>query len=159
MKTTSDQPRTDLASKMIRASVESIYQAFVDPEAIVAWLPPEGMTGQLQAFDPRPGGRYQMTLTYGKSERKAAGKTSDDADVVEGKFLELVPNKRIVQGVKFRSEDPAFAGTMKMTWSLNPAPEGTEVTIVCTNIPVGVGQEDHEAALKSTLDNLAAFTE
>jgi hypothetical protein len=61
--------------------------------------------------------------------------------------------------VEFESDDPAFAGTMKMTWSLAPVAEGTEVTVVCENVPNGIRKEDHDTGLRSTLENLASFTE
>jgi uncharacterized protein YndB with AHSA1/START domain len=151
--------RTDSASRVIMASPQTIYQAFVDPKALVSWLPPQGMKGQIYAFDPRAGGTYRMALTYDAPGHSAPGKTSEHADVVEGRFLELVPNERIVQLAEFESEDPAFAGAMTITWKLNAVPGGTEVTILCENVPDGIRQEDHDAGLRSTLDNLAAFTE
>ena len=61
--------------------------------------------------------------------------------------------------VTFESDDPAFAGEMKMTWSVSSVPGGTNVSIICENAPEGIGQEDHEAALRSTLDNLATLVE
>jgi hypothetical protein len=71
----------------------------------------------------------------------------------------LVPDERIVQLVEFVSEEPAFAGAMTMTWSLATVRGGTEVTILCENVPEGIRQEDHDAGLKSTLKNLARFIE
>lgn len=149
--------RTDSASRIIDASPQSIYRAFIDPDALTSWLPPKGMTGQMHAFDARPGGCYRMTLTYQDTEH--AGKTSENSDTVEGKFVELVPNERIVQEVDFQSDDAAFAGTMTMTWSIAAVPGGSEVTILCENVPEGIRKEDHDAGLKSTLENLAAFVE
>jgi uncharacterized protein YndB with AHSA1/START domain len=146
-------------SRIIKASRHSLYQAFVDPQALVQWLPPRGMKGQVQTFDARPGGSYRMTLTYVGSDHAAPGKTSDDTDVVHGRFLELIPDKRIVQQVEFDSEDPAFAGVMTMTWSFAVAPGGAEVTVLCENAPPGIRAEDHEAGVRSTLENLAKFTE
>ncbi|NWN33410.1 ATPase, partial [Klebsiella michiganensis] len=51
--------RTDRASRLIKASAARVYQAFVDAEALVRWLPPEGMTGEMLAFDAKPGGGYR----------------------------------------------------------------------------------------------------
>ncbi|WP_245736114.1 SRPBCC domain-containing protein [Virgibacillus subterraneus] len=85
------------------------------------------------------------------------GKTSEDTDVVRGIFLKLVEDKQIVQEIKFKSEDPSFAGAMIMTWALDTVSEGTKVTIICENVPEGIRQEDHEASLKSTLGNLNPF--
>lgn len=64
-----------------------------------------------------------------------------------------------MQSVTFDSDDPAFTGAIRMTWKLTPVPDGTEVTIVCENVPDGIRSEDHDAGLRSTLENLAAFAE
>lgn len=155
----SNQGRTDTASRIIRASPQTIYEAFVDPGALVAWLPPEGMTGRMYEFDARTGGSYRMSLTYDEPNEATRGKTSEHEDVVKGKFVAVVPGERIVQSVEFESEDPAFAGDMIMTWALTAVPEGTRVTIVCENVPAGIRKEDHDVGLKSSLDNLAAYVE
>ena len=70
--------RTDRATRPIKAPPAVIYRAFVDPEALVSWLPPKGMTGHIERFDPRPGGRYRMTLTYDQPDASVRGKSSDD---------------------------------------------------------------------------------
>jgi uncharacterized protein YndB with AHSA1/START domain len=159
MSNASSKKRTDSASRVIMASPRTIYKAFVDPEALVSWLPPEGMKGHIYEFNARDGGAYRMSLTYVGMDHSTIGKTSEHTDVVRGRFLELVPDERIVQLVEFESEDPEFAGAMTMTWILATIPEGTEVTIVCENVPEGIRQDDHEAGMRSTLENLAAFTE
>ena len=151
--------RTDSASRLVHASPQTIYRAFLDPEAWISWLPPEGMNGHIDAFDAREGGGYRMTLRYDDAEYAEAGKTLENADVVEGRFLKFVPNERVVQQVEFETDDPQFAGAMTMTWSLGAVPGGTEVTILCENVPEGISKQDHDAGLKSTLENLAAFVE
>ncbi len=151
--------RTDVASRVIKASPATLYRAFVDPKALVTWLPPKGMKGHLDAFDPRAGGTYRMVLTYEQADPSVRGKSSEHSDIVEGRFLELVPDERVVQQFEFESEDPAFAGVMTMTWKLAPVSGGTEVTIVCEDVPEGIRKEDHDEGLRSTLENLAAFTE
>src|SRR5690625_6059988 len=92
--------RIDSASRVIMASPQTIYQAFLNPESLVSWLPPKGMSGHIDIFDPREGGIYKVTLTY-EMDHSNPGKTSKNTDVVQGKFLELIPDKRIVQSVKF----------------------------------------------------------
>jgi uncharacterized protein YndB with AHSA1/START domain len=149
--------RIDSASLLIAASPETIYRAFVDPEAWPRWLPPEGMTGHIYEFDARPGGAYRMALIYRDDDHPNAGKTSDDTDVVQGRFVELIPNERVVQSVTFESNDPRFSGEMKMTWALSPADGGTKVSIICENVPEGIRKEDHDVGLRSTLKNLAQF--
>ncbi len=155
----SEKKRTDRASRFIKASAPAIYRAFVDPQALVAWLPPEGMKGRIDTFEPRRGGAFRMALTYIGRDHATPGKTSDHSDVVEGRFLELVPDERIVQRIEFQSEDPEFAGPMTMIWTLTPLAGGTEVCVICENVPAGIRKDDHDAGLKSSLANLAAFTE
>lgn len=113
MADSSSKKRIDSASRMIKASPQTIYWAFINPEALVSWLPPEGMSGQIDTFDAREGGTYRMVLAYNETNHANLGKSS----------------------------------------------EGTEVTIVCEDVPEGIRQEDHEAGLNSTLENLAVFTE
>ncbi|RNB71277.1 SRPBCC family protein [Brevibacillus panacihumi] len=159
MTNASDKKRTDTASKVILASPQTIYQAFMDPKALISWLPPDGMKGRVDFFDPREGGAYQISLVYITHDRSQPGKTSEDTDVVRGTFLKLEEGKRIVQQITFESEDPAFAGEMIMTWNLDTVPEGTKVTIVCENVPEGIRPEDHDVGLRSTLNNLAAYVQ
>jgi uncharacterized protein YndB with AHSA1/START domain len=159
MTNTSNKKRTDSASIVIKAAPQTIYKAFVDPEALVSWLPPIGMKGHIYEFDAQAGGAYRMSLTYAQSDPSTQGKTTEDADVIEGKFLELTPNERIVQVVEFESEDPVFAGEMIMTWTLEAVSDGTLVTIICENVPEGIRKEDHDIGLRSTLENLALYTE
>jgi uncharacterized protein YndB with AHSA1/START domain len=159
MTNASNKKRTDSASRVIMASPRTIYKAFIEPENLVSWLPPKGMKGHIYEFDARDGGAYRMSLTYVGTDHSTLGKTSEHADVVQGRFLKLVPDERIVQLAEFESEDPAFEGAMTMTWTLTAVPGGTEVTILCENVPEGIRQDDHDAGMRSTLENLAAFTE
>lgn len=150
--------RVDTASKVIQASAPAIYKAFATPDAMQTWLPPQGMTAHIVAFSFREGSTYRMRLTFNESQHMP-GKTSEDVDEVEVRFVQLIPGERIEQVVTFNSDDPAFAGEMRMTWLLEPAQNGTLVTVRCEDVPVGIRAEDHQAGLQSTLDNLAAFAE
>jgi len=141
---------------LIAAPPERVYSAFVDREALVAWLPPDGMSGRFERFDPRPGGSYRLVLTYADASA-SPGKASADSDVVEARFVDLVPGVRVVQAVDFVSDDPAYAGTMTMTWEINAVDGGTRVDITADNVPDGVSQEDHAAGLTSSLANLADY--
>ena len=151
-------PRTDRASRVVAAPPERVYAAFVDPEALTAWLAPQGMAARFELFDPRPGGSYRLVLTYADSSG-APGKASSDTDIVEARFVEVVPNDRVVQAVDFVSSDPAFAGTMTMTWAVAAVDGGTRVDITADDIPDGIAAEDHEAGLTSSLANLANYVE
>jgi uncharacterized protein YndB with AHSA1/START domain len=151
-------PRTDTASRVVAAPADRVYAALVDPEALVAWLPPSGMTGRFDRYDARPGGSYRMVLSYSDAS-SALGKTSAASDVVEARFVEIKPGRRVVQAVDFVSDDPRFAGTMTMTWKVDQVPAGTRVEIRAADVPDGISAEDHATGLASSLANLAAYLE
>ena len=150
--------RTDTASREIAAPPERVYAALVDPEALTVWLPPEGMRGSFERFDLRPGGSYRLVLTY-EDPSAARGKSTADTDIVEARFLDVVPGVRVVQAVDFVHDDPAFAGTMTMTWEVTAVGAGTRVEIRAEHVPSGISAEDHAAGLASSLANLAAYVE
>src|ERR1700761_1022788 len=151
-------PRTDKESRVTAAPPERVWAALVDPEALLAWLPPGGMTGSFERFDARPGGSYRMVLTYSDASGKP-GKATADSDIVEARFVDIVPGERVVQAVDFVSDDPAYAGTMIMTWEVTAAGPGTRVDIVAEDVPEGISAEDHAAGLASSLRTLAAYVE
>jgi uncharacterized protein YndB with AHSA1/START domain len=146
--------RTDRASRVIAAPVSRVYAALVDPEALTRWLPPDGMSGRFERFDARPGGSYRLVLTYADASA-APGKTTADSDVVEVRFVDIVPEVRVVQAVDFVSEDPDQAGTMTMTWEVAAVADGTRVEIRAENVPAGISAADHAAGMSSSLANLA----
>ncbi|HEX2699040.1 MAG TPA: SRPBCC family protein [Acidimicrobiales bacterium] len=150
--------RADTASRVIAVPPERVFAALVDREALAAWLPPEGMTATFEHFEPRPGGSYRLTLTY-VDDSGARGKATADSDIVEARYLEIEPGARVVQAVDFLTDDPAFAGTMTMTWRVTAVDEGTRVDIVAEDVPDGISAEDHAAGLASTLANLAGYVE
>jgi len=150
--------RTDSASRVVAAPRERVYAALVDPESLTRWLPPDGMSGRFEHFDARPGGSYRLVLTYADASN-APGKASADTDIVEARFVDIVDGERVVQAVDFVDADPAFAGTMTMTWELAATDAGTRVEIRADDVPSGISAEDHAAGLASSLANLAAFVE
>ena len=99
-----------------------------------------------------------MVLTYSDASG-APGKASADSDIVEARFVDIVPGRRVVQAVRFASDDPAYAGTMIMTWEVTAADTGTRVDIVAENVPDGISAQDHAAGLNSSLTKLAAYLE
>jgi uncharacterized protein YndB with AHSA1/START domain len=146
-------------SRVIKASREALYRAFVDPAALVIWLPPGDMTGKIHSFDARVGGEYRMSLFYPSSDREHRGKTSEKEDSVTVRFVELAPPERIVQAATFQSADTAFSGEMTLEVTFDVVDGGTEVTIVCTNIPSGIRPEDNDAGSRSSLEKLARYIE
>jgi uncharacterized protein YndB with AHSA1/START domain len=142
-------------SRIIRARPEQLYQAFIDPAALVAWLPSAEMTGKIHAFDARVGGGYRMSLFYPPDERAFRGKTSDREDMVDVRFVELAPPRRIVEAVTFVTTDPALLGEMTMTSTFDEVTGGTEVTLLFENLPPGLRAEDNEAGARLSLEQLA----
>ncbi|HEX5365269.1 MAG TPA: SRPBCC domain-containing protein [Acidimicrobiales bacterium] len=102
-------PRRDAASRVVAAPPGRVFAALVDREALAAWLPPDGMTGTVERFDPQPGGSYRMVLTHLDTSRPR-GKSTADADVVEARYVDVVPGTRVVQAVDFDTDDPALLG-------------------------------------------------
>lgn len=151
---------TSHTTRVIRASPETIYAAFVDPAVLLAWLPPGGMTGKLHAFEARAGGGYDMSLYYPTDdEGRFRGKTAEREDRVKVRFLELAPPERIVEAVRFVSDDPAFGGEMTLTVTITAAPAGSAVTLTFDDLPPGLTPEDNDAGAQRSLAQLANYLE
>lgn len=98
-----------------------------------------------------------MTLTYAEPP-DAGGKSSDESDVVVARFVEILPDDRVVRAVDFESDDPAYAGTMTMTWAVTAlGAESTRVDIRADDVPPGISADDHVDGLRSSLSNLADY--
>jgi uncharacterized protein YndB with AHSA1/START domain len=146
-------------SRIIKAPRKAVFQACLDPVALAAWRAPDNMTGHMHSFEGRVGGTFRMSLTYRGPAHLLAGKTSEHTDTFHGRFVELVPFEKIVEAIAFVSEDPKFAGEMKITTTLADAEEGTEITILCEDIPADVRPEDNETGCNMSLRNLAVLLE
>ena len=96
-----------------------------------------------------------MTLTY--DDEATRGKSVENTDVVEVRFTAVDEPRQLVEEADFVSDDPRLAGTMTMSWSLEPADRGTLVTITATDVPDGISSRDHVTAFASTLSNLDMY--
>jgi uncharacterized protein YndB with AHSA1/START domain len=146
-------------SRIIKVPRKAVYQACLDPDAVATWRAPDNMKGHVHVFDAREGGTFRMSLTYQDPARSPGGKTSEDTDTFHGRFVELVPDEKIVEAIAFESADPRFAGEMTITTSLADTDDGTEITILCQDIPAGIRPEDNELGCRLSLRNLAALLE
>jgi uncharacterized protein YndB with AHSA1/START domain len=146
---------TDSADTAIAATPEAVFAALTDAGARATWLPPTGMTGRFEWFDARAGGGYRMVLAY--DDTSVVGKSEQNTDVAEVRFAAVDPPHRIVEEVDFVSDDPRFAGTMTMTWSVEAVGTGSRVTVTATDVPDGISSADHATAFASTLANLDAY--
>ena len=122
------------------------------------WLPPDGMTGEFEYFDARPGGSYRLVLTHDDAGR-VHGKSTDRSDIVDARYVHIDRGVCVVQAVDFVSDDPAFAGTMTMRWAVSDVEGGTRVDITAEDVPDGISAEDHAAGMASSLANLALHVE
>ena len=104
---------------VLRTTPERLYRAFVDPDAMVKWLPPHGFTGKVHHMDPRVGGTYRMSFT---------NFTSGKSHSFGGEYIELVPHERLRWTDRF--DDPNLPGEMTVTVRLKKVSVGTEVNIV-----------------------------
>jgi uncharacterized protein YndB with AHSA1/START domain len=152
-------PSSMQVSKIIKAPRHAVYQACLDPDALEKWRVPDTMKGQMHVFEAREGGRYRMSLIYQDPAHSPGGKSSEDTDTFEGRFIELVLDQKIVEIVAFESPDPKFAGEMKITTSLRDTEEGTEITLLFQDLPAGVRLEDNETGTRQSLRKLAALLE
>ena len=117
-------PNTVRLHRVLRATPERIYRAFLDPDAMAKWLPPNGFTGKVHQMDAKVGGAYRMSFTsLGSGHSHAFG----------GKYLELVPGERLRYTAVF--DDPNLPGEMQTTISLTKVSVGTELNIVQEGIP------------------------
>lgn len=144
-------------AKIIEAPRTAIYRACLDPDALASWRVPDNMKAHVHVFDAREGGTFRTSLTYKDRELSPGGKTSEGADTFQGRFIELIPDEKIVEIIEFESLDPRFGGEMTVITSFTDTDEGTEITILCENIPAGVGPDDNEAGTKQALRKLATL--
>ena len=117
-------PSTIRLHRVLRTSPQKLYKAFIDPDAMNKWLPPNGFTGKVHQMDAKVGGQYRMSFTNFSS-----GKSHSFG----GKYLELVPGERLVYTDKF--DDPNLPGEMRTTVALKKVSVGTELNITQEGIP------------------------
>ena len=134
--------------RVLRATPERIYRAFLDADAMAKWLPPNGFTGRVHHLDATVGGTYKMSFTnFGTGQSHSFG----------GEYRELVPNERIRHTDKF--DDPNLPGEMQTTISLKEVSCGTEVNIVQEGIPEAIPPESCYLGWQESLVLLAQLSE
>ncbi len=134
--------------RVLRAKPERVYRAFLDADAMVKWLPPNGFTGKVHQIDVRVGGSYKMSFT---------NFTTGHSHSFGGKYLELVPSERIRHTDSF--DDPNLPGEMQTTISLKPVSCGTELNIVQEGIPEAIPPEACYLGWQESLTLLAQLVE
>lgn len=134
--------------RVFRASPEKMYRAFLDADAMVKWLPPNGFTGRVHKLDAKVGGTYKMSF---------ANFTNGQSHSFGGEYLELVPNERIRHTDQF--DDPNMQGVMQTTISLKRVSVGTEVHIVQEGVPDVIPPEACYQGWQESLALLALLVE
>ena len=134
--------------RVLRAEPEKVYRAFLDPEAMAKWLPPNGFTGKVHQMDAKVGGSYKMSFTnFSNGQSHSFG----------GTYLELVPNERIRHTDKF--DDPNLPGEMQTTITLKKVSCGTELNVVQEGIPSVIPVEACYLGWQESLTLLAQLVE
>lgn len=134
--------------RVLRTSSEKLYRAFLDPDAMVKWLPPHGFTAKVHQMDARVGGGYRMSFTnFGTGKSHSFG----------GKYVELTPHSRIRYTDQF--DDPNLPGEMQVTISLRKVACGTELEIVQEGIPSAIPLEFCYLGWQESLSLLANLVE
>ncbi|MBS1190805.1 MAG: activator of ATPase [Rhodocyclaceae bacterium] len=134
--------------RVLRAPPGKIYRAFLDPDAVVKWLPPNGFTCRVHQAEAKVGGTYRTSFTnFG----------TGDSHSFSGRYVELVPDERIRYTDKF--DDPGLPGEMLTTVSLRPVSCGTELTVVQEGLPEAIPVEACYLGWQESLFLLAQLVE
>jgi uncharacterized protein YndB with AHSA1/START domain len=141
-------PSTIRLHRVLRATPERVYRAFLDPDAMVKWLPPNGFTGKVHHLDAKVGGTCKMSFT---------NFTTGKSHSFGGTYLELVPHERLRYTDKF--DDPNLPGEMQTTVTLKKMSVGTELNIVQEGVPDAIPAEACYLGWQDSLALLAKLVE
>ena len=134
--------------RVVGAKPERVYKAFIDPDAMAKWLPPNGFTGKVHEMHARVGGRYKMSFT---------NFSTGNSHSFGGEFLELEPDKRIRYTDRF--DDPSLPGEMTTTVDIREVSVGTEINITQEGIPDAIPVEASYLGWQESLTLLKLLVE
>ena len=134
--------------RVLRSTPERLYRAFLDADALVKWMPPNGFTGKVHHLDAKVGGTYKMSFT---------NFTTGKSHSFGGTYLELTPHERIRYSNKF--DDPNLPGEMQTTITLRQVFCGTELNITQEGIPAAIPAEACYLGWQESLILLAKLVE
>jgi uncharacterized protein YndB with AHSA1/START domain len=141
-------PNTVRLHRVLTTKPEKVYRAFIEPDAMAKWLPPNGFTCSVDHIDPRVGGTYRMSFR---------NFTTGHGHAFGGEYVELVPNERLCYTDRF--DDPNLPGEIRVTVTLKKVSVGTEVNIVQEGIPDAIPVEACYLGWQQSLRNLAKLVE
>jgi len=134
--------------RVLRSPPERVYRAFLDPDALAKWLPPDGFTGKVHHMDARVGGTFRMSFT---------NFTTGQSHAFGGEYLELSPHERIRYTDRF--DDPNLPGVIEVTVVLKKVSCGTEVSIAQEGVPDVIPVEACYLGWQDSLALLARLVE
>jgi len=134
--------------RVLRATPDRVYRAFIDPDAMVKWLPPNGFTAKMHEMDARVGGHYKMSFT---------NFTTGQSHSFGGKYVELKPNEKLRYTDAF--DDPNLPGEMVTTVSITPVSCGVELRVVQEGIPAMIPVEQCYLGWQESLTLLTKLVE
>ncbi|GAB3283953.1 SRPBCC family protein [Parahaliea aestuarii] len=141
-------PHTIRLHRILQATPDRVYRAFIDPDAMCKWLPPNGFTGKVHHMDARVGGTYRMSFTnFSTGSSHAFG----------GTFHELVPGKRIRYSDQF--EDPNLPGELDVTVVIEAVSCGTQLRVTQEGVPDMIPEEACYLGWQESLALLAKLVE
>jgi uncharacterized protein YndB with AHSA1/START domain len=141
-------PNTIRLHRVLHTKPEKVYKAFLDPDAMVKWLPPNGFTAKVHQMDAKVGGVHRMSFT---------NFSTGNGHSFGGKYLELVPYERLRYTDKF--DDPNLPGEMQVTVTLKKVSVGTELTVVQEGVPDVIPPEACYLGWQESLILLAKLVE
>jgi uncharacterized protein YndB with AHSA1/START domain len=141
-------PNTIRLHRVLQAKPERVYRAFLDPDAMAKWLPPNGFTGHIHSMDARVGGTYKMSFT---------NFTTQASHSFSGEYIELTPHERIRYINKF--DDPNLPGTIQVTVILQQVSCGTDINITQEGVPDVIPVEGCYTGWQESLAQLAQLVE
>ncbi|MFC7192085.1 SRPBCC domain-containing protein [Halocatena marina] len=150
---TANDDRSITVTRVIEAPPSRVYEAFVDPDELATWLPPEGFSAEVHEFDATEGETFRMSFNADTEALESYAST------FHGTYQELSPGERIVYTEEFESDDPGMAGEMTTTITFEAVPDGTKVTAQQTGIPVNIPPENASEGWDDSLGNLAELVE
>ncbi len=141
-------PNTVRLHRVLATKPDKVYRAFIEPDAMAKWIPPNGFACTVHHMDPKVGGTFRMSFR---------NFTTGDSHSFGGEYLELVPNERLRYIDKF--DDPNLPGEMQVTVTVKKVAMGTEVNIVQEGIPEVIPVEACYLGWQESLRNLARLVE
>jgi uncharacterized protein YndB with AHSA1/START domain len=141
-------PNTIRLHRVLRGTPERVYRAFLDPDAMAKWLPPNGFTGKVHEMSAKVGGTYKMSF-----KNFSSGTTHSFG----GKYLELVPNERLRYTDAF--DDPNLPGLITTTIVLKKVSVGTEIHVTQESVPDAIPADACYLGWQESLALLAMLVE